>query len=392
MAQLQPDHSHRLAFIKHLLSAALDDARLPEPYSSKAILNLHDAVELFVQLVAETVGAAVSKKADFLDYWPALTATIGKEFPHQASMKRLNQARVGLKHSGIRPSRGEVDDLAAKTETFFDEASRLVFDTPFGLLSATSLVVYEPAAGRLRRAEELVALNDNAQAAQMCAVACAEGMSLFRSKTGDSWTRSPFPQLREMTRVSSIHMGMDWRTQNKALAKRLEQISAAFRDIEPVLLTLALGIEYRRYAKFMKLMPEVDAMMDGSYVVSEPQSGLNARDIMFSTDFVTQAALHLQELDPDPPAGGSPQAFSSEPFFTVMLPARGNVSERRVLGELAQIGRGWEAWIRRETTVVRIYRGENHEHAVGYLRNWKEQRIKQDGGTDLSAAEYAGGH
>ena len=87
------------------MSAALDYARLPEPFSSKAVLDLHDAVELFLQLVAEHLGATLSKKGDFLEYWPAINEKLGTDLPMQPAMKRLNQARVGLKHSGIRPSR-----------------------------------------------------------------------------------------------------------------------------------------------------------------------------------------------------------------------------------------------------------------------------------------------
>jgi hypothetical protein len=150
---------------------------------------------------------------------------------------------------------------------------------------------------------------------------------------------------------------------------------------------LALGIEYRNYARFMKLMPYADAMMDGSYTIGMPQSRLIERDIMFSTDFVTQAALCLQELDPEPPAGSPRHEFGAEPFFEVMLPARGTVPERRVIGELVRIGGGWEAWIRHEENLARICRCKDREQAVGYLSKYKEQRIKDDGGRDVSAVE-----
>ena len=101
MTELPPDVSHRLPLIKHVLGTAIDHARLPEPFCSQAILELHDAVELFVQFIAEHVDVTLSKKADFLEYWPALTKQLDCAFPQQQTMKRLNQARVGLKHSGI---------------------------------------------------------------------------------------------------------------------------------------------------------------------------------------------------------------------------------------------------------------------------------------------------
>ena len=327
MASLS-DHSNRLGFIKHVLGAALDHARLPEPFSSKAVLDLHDAaVELFLQLVAEHVGATLSKKADFLEYWPAIKEKLGTDLPMQPAMKRLNQARVDLKHSGIRPSRGKIDDLAAKTVGFFDESCRLIFSVPLDALSSIGLIGYEPVVSRLRRAEELAGTGDHVGAAQICALAFDEVMEIFRSKSADSdWARSPFPRLSKTTHFSVENLGYDWSRKNKDLAAHLEQNSGAFADNEPVLLMLALGIDYRQFARFKKVTPDVDGMMDGSNVVDTPRSEPSERDLVFATDFVTQAALRLRELDPNPPAGGVEHPFRSEPAFSVMLPAHGTLA------------------------------------------------------------------
>jgi len=384
MTVLSPDQSDRLAFIKHVLSTALDHSRLPDPFCSNAILGLHDAVELFVQMIAEHVGAVVSKKADFLDYWPAIKDSLGADLPLQPAMKRLNQARAGLKHSGIRPTRDQIEDLSSKTVTFFDDSSRLVFSVPFDALSSAGLVGYEPAASRLRRAEKLLSDGDLQGAALMCALAFDEIVESFRS-TQDEWTRSPFPQLDRVKHFHGTSLGYEWSKNNRELASHLERIGAAFAELEPVLLMLALGFEYRSLARFRKVTPDVDGMMDGSNTIDRAHTALDKRDVMFAIDFVTRAALRLRELDPNPPQGGVIYGFQYTPHFRVILPAHGTAPERPVNGALTEIGGGWEAWIFHGADLARVWRGDTRDAAIAYLDKYKAQRI-QDGGRDASAA------
>jgi hypothetical protein len=341
VAVLSSDQSERLAFIKHVLSAALEHAKLPEPFSSNAILGLHDAVELFVQVIAEHVGAVVSKKADFLGYWPPIKERLGADLPLQPAMKRLNQARVGLKHSGIRPTRDQTDDLSSKTVAFFDQTSRMVFGVSFDALSSASLVGYEPTASRLRRAEKLRADGDLQGAALMCALGFEEIMELFRSTHGD-WSRSPFPRLDRLKHFRGASLGNEWPKQDRELASHLENVSEAFAEIEPVLLMLALGVEYRSFARFKKLTPHVEAMMDGSKTMDEYTTVPTEREVLFAIDFVTQAALRLRELDSKLRPDNKEHEFESSPHFAVALPAHGTAPERIVSGLLTAIGGGWE--------------------------------------------------
>jgi len=55
---LSHDEASRLAFIRYLHHQGVQQARLPEPQSSAAVLLLHDAVEAFLLLAAEHLGTA----------------------------------------------------------------------------------------------------------------------------------------------------------------------------------------------------------------------------------------------------------------------------------------------------------------------------------------------
>ena len=382
MGELPSDVSHRLPLIKHVLSSAVDDARLPEPFCSHAILELHDAVELFAQFLAEHIGVTMSRKADFLEYWPALTKALGRTFPKQVVMKRLNQARVGLKHSGVRPSRADVDDLAAQTITFMDEASRLVFRVPFGELSSVSLVGYEPAQGRLRQAEHFADCGDFLDASEMCALAFNETMYMFRTKSGDKWNYSPFPNLSRVTRHNSSFMQHEWDRQNRHLVSHLEKLSEAFAEIEPVLLMLTLGIEYRQFARFRDVTPSIIAMADGSLVVrTDSRRTPTGRDVLFAIDFAIQAALRLREIDPEAPDSAGTAPFQSERVFAISMPGRNRANGYQIHGFLTEIGGGFEAWIRHDGRLERIRRGENRPKTEEYLEDYKRRRLQNSGGS-----------
>ena len=389
MALVPVDETRRLAFVKHLLSAALDRTKLPEPFCAAAILGLHDAVELFVHLLAEHVGATIGKKADFLAYWPLLKPHLSSDLPQHAAMKRLNQARVGLKHSGITPSRDEVTDLATRTVSFFDDASLLVFGTPFVSLSPINLVSYQPAASRLRRAETLAAEGAYDQAATLCAIAFDEVLDLFLSQHHDQGSHSPFPHLSDAKHFRSAFLGLDWKENNRELHRHLETVSGAFADIEPVLMMLALGLEYRQFVRFRRIVPEVSGMMDQSRTVAAPANDIVEADIFFAVDFVTQAALRFREIEPVPePVDIREHRFSLATMFSVAMTDKAAGVDRPITGALTEIGGGFEAWIFHGEWLARVWRGEGRDAAVQYLERYRGQRIK-DGAKDLSAGAGA---
>ena len=386
MTELSSDASHRVPLIKHVLSTAIDHAKLPQPFCSSAILELHDAVELFVQFAAEHVGATLPKKADFLEYWPALSKQLGCALPKQQAMKRLNQARVGLKHSGVRLSRDEVDDLSEQTVAFMEEASRLVFRVAFSEISSVSIVGYEPAQSRLRHAENLLGSEAFVDAAALCAFAFDELMHLFREKSSGDWSYSPFPHLSEVAHYSTFSMDYEWSKENRELSSHLETLSAAFGEIEPVLSMLALGIEYRQFARFRDVTPTICGALDGSHVVAGTSRRTpTKRDVLFAIDFVIKAALRLREIDPQPPDSAAATPFHSQLSFSIAMPGRGSASTHRIKGSLIQIGGGFEAWICRDQRLDRMMRGESREEVVGYLNRVRQREIGS-GGVDAGTS------
>ena len=59
----------------------------------------------------------------------------GMALPQYAGMKRLNAARIALKHHSILPSRMALDEAVAVVRLFFEEATPTVFGVPFESIS-----------------------------------------------------------------------------------------------------------------------------------------------------------------------------------------------------------------------------------------------------------------
>jgi hypothetical protein len=53
--------TRRLAFVRYLYDLAAEQSRKPEPMAMAAVLTWHDAVEMFLQIVAEHYQVSVKK-------------------------------------------------------------------------------------------------------------------------------------------------------------------------------------------------------------------------------------------------------------------------------------------------------------------------------------------
>src|SRR2546425_1140305 len=99
MTKLRPAHLGRLAMCKYMVSVASDHLQQPDPRASIALLIYHDAVELLLVTAADYLGSVADRNMTFLAYWKLLRLD-GQVLPFYGAMKRLNDARVSLKHHG----------------------------------------------------------------------------------------------------------------------------------------------------------------------------------------------------------------------------------------------------------------------------------------------------
>lgn len=289
----------RLAFIKYLYREAESQSRKPQPFASSAILGFHDSVELFLQLSSEYLNAnkAGNSYVNFMEYWDI----IKKELPddqvlsQKASMRRLNEVRVNLKHQGARPNETDVESLRSATTNFFEDNSEIVFGIEFDDVSLVELIEFKQGYEYLSQAEDLLRDEDLQQALGMTAMAYRSISKEFNKRSRHELGYSPFPHF--LAHTSDVSTG------NRELERFTRDVQNSFEELSEYLKILSLGTDYRRYSKFQHLTPTLVVDHSDSSGKFKPHLKRHSDDLAtranakFCIEFVTEFAISLQETE-----------------------------------------------------------------------------------------------
>lgn len=299
------DHTtvRRLAFIKYLYQTAVSQSKAPAPLNCASLLTMHDAVELFLQLASEHLNAG-AQQPGFMEYWDLLNRKLDpKELDQKESMRRLNKARVALKHNGTFPSDLDIRAFRASTTNFFQGNLPLVFAVAFADVSLIEFVNPESSRRRLKEAEGQIRAGDTLSALDNIALAFTEMISDYEDRKRTEFDSSPFYFGRSMTFLTSFQMGLN-RSSSLPLERKLvdfvDEVTESIEAMQEAMKMLALGIEYRKYSRFKLLTPDLSGVMGGDMVCHrrcEEAEKPSRSDASFCIDFVIESALALAEFD-----------------------------------------------------------------------------------------------
>lgn len=160
----------RLAIIKYLYTQGLEQERKGDPLAGLALLPLHDAVELFLQVAAETHQLKLPKTIEFMEYWTEFSKA-GQPLQSPQQMRRFNNARVEVKHRGTLPSRQDVEGFRSIVTDFLVEMTPKLFKIDFDSISLSSLVRSDDVRAALQAAETAVQADQFGEALEQAAKA-----------------------------------------------------------------------------------------------------------------------------------------------------------------------------------------------------------------------------
>lgn len=301
-----PSTIRRLAFIKYLYGIAIQQSKAPEPLAAASLLTFHDSVELFLQLASEHLNTG-SAHPGFMDYWPLISAKLPANvvLAQQESMRRLNKARVALKHHGTFPAKLDVEAFRASTTAFFLDNTPPIFALSFDEISLTDFVRPESAQSRLKTAEQHLANNALEVALGEIAIAFEEVLDDYESRKRGAFGRSPFFFGRDLTFHNSFFMGLGRDGDTRKLSEFVDRVKESIDSIQTAIKMLALGVDYRRYSRFSLHVPFVTRTLDGKYHLqgrwNHDRLGPTKEDAQYCIDFVVETAIHLREFDYDVP-------------------------------------------------------------------------------------------
>ena len=291
----------RLAFVRYIHGLAVDQSRQPEPQRAAALLTFHDAVEFWLRLASEKLGAPLD--TPFMGHWKSFASLVPPILlAQEGPMSRLNNARADLKHRLTLPSTLDLESYRATTTAFFEEYTPHVFGVDFGSISLVDMVQCETARTLLREAQEALGHDEREKALEKTALAFSDLLRDYEVRAGDGFD-SPF---RFADRV-----GPAWvfspRFQDHNMREFVSLAYRFFRDISralprlsEALRILALGIDYRRYVRFQRLTPHVGLTLGGNVLHPWQWEELpSLRECNACIDFVVDCAIHLQQLDLD---------------------------------------------------------------------------------------------
>lgn len=293
----------RLSFIKYLYSIAVEQSTKPEPLCSASILTFHDSIELFLQLASEHLNIGKAQPA-FVEYWDMLSPKLKTgELFQKESIRRLNKARVALKHNGILPSKLDIEAFRASATNFFEENTTIVFDISFSEISLIDLVQCNVARQNLKEAEILIGSRQLEEAIDKIAIAFEQILSDYKGKCTTQYSESPFDFGQRMTfwGLSRKKIKTNEREFHKEMERIIDDVRETFEAIQNALKVITMGIDYRRYSKFKMYMPHLNQTMDGKYHVVRnewhPSIMANESETKHCIDFVIETSIKLYDFN-----------------------------------------------------------------------------------------------
>lgn len=295
---ISPQETKRLALIRFLYMDGLEQVARPAPLSSQALLSFHDTVEMFLLLAAEHLSVNLSRGVNFDGYFSEIKASSDVEIPLRPAMRRMNNSRVNLKHHGSIPSDADLEQFRADVTTFLTDATQLVFQADFTRIDMVDLVTQQDAADKLRKAETQAGQGDYVEALATLSEAFDGLLDDYASRKIGLNGGSPYAW--GPPAPPGLGIRLKGRDHDPEVVKRLEYVNSRVNDMQRPMRVMAMGVDYRRYARFKMLVPQILRFLDGRREVRPvPGFQLGDDEYQFCKQFVIETALHLAELDFD---------------------------------------------------------------------------------------------
>jgi len=290
---MEPTFLKRLSFIKYLFSIGLYQSRQPEPLYGVSILSFHDSVELFLQLSLEKLNISKNSQ-NFMDYWNIIDNNLNNTtLSQKESMKRLNKARVNLKHHGIIPSKLDIEVFRATTSAFFNENCPAIFRIDFDNIYLIDIIKFERSKELLKQANSNFEKGLVNESLQKIVLAFEYLISDYEESKRDRFHRSPFFFGESMRLFRSSNLGLGFHENNF-----VDKITESIEAIQKAITILSFGIDYKKYVKYRSIVPTVIFTGEGTpNFCSDREMTLSKEDLDFCINFIIESALKLQEFD-----------------------------------------------------------------------------------------------
>ena len=296
----------RLVFIKYLYKFGIEQSLKPEPMCCISILTFHDAVELFLQLTSEYLNVG-KKTIHFMEYFTLISNKIeGKDLSQKESIRRLNTARVSLKHHGNLPSKFDVDNFSISVTNFFVENTSFIFKLEFEAISLLDLIIlFKNTKESLIQATTLIKEKDYDNALKKITKAFEQLKNDFSKNFPLNFHGEHFFTSRMKNLIQPYQYNLDseiirsLNDTNQKIFKHIDDLNNSMTNIENIVLLLSMVVNYKKYIKFDYITPTIYQTLNGNYhfqVGPNYEKDVNIKNVQYCFDFVLESAITLQGM------------------------------------------------------------------------------------------------
>lgn len=297
MNQLNELHVKRLAYVRYLYSAAVEQSYRPAPVSSFSLLGFHDAIEMFLILGAERHNADVGRRDSIDVMWDKIAAKVAPdEMFGKVAMLRLNGARIELKHRGTLPGGQTIEESRAAASTIINDNCEVLFGIPFASVSLAHLVEYKAARKQLEKAINAAAERQYQVALDCAAIAHRILVLDYVWKSNLSGKRPSLMGIEYYPRLGSPN-DKHYDAARCAVEHIVNKITPVIEKIYEDMTELRIGLYGHEYIRFSQLAPDVSLTAGSNSVVVVRKAWTRAvdeRDVNYCIDYVVSTALRLQ--------------------------------------------------------------------------------------------------
>ena len=285
----------RLSFAKYLITNGNFASENILPFSSTAILNYHDAIEILFDLILEEKGIR-NKQLSFIELFNKVNEVLTSENKEpcmlKGSLDKLNQKRVALKHKGLFPSESDIQEARYTTTNIFMELCEKCLSINYHDINLVHLL------DESKTKDYLLGINSNDECEttlENLSLAFSYLIRDFEESKRTEFGKSPYSFLiKRQPKYNKL--GIDKRD---PIAKYAEATNINLQSIENNLKILALGIDFNRYAKFRLYVPTASWLSGGDRfeVNFRGDETSNNNEIEFCKNFIIECALKLQQVN-----------------------------------------------------------------------------------------------
>ena len=287
----------RLAYIKFLYQHGVELSRKTNPYNSTSILLFHDSIDLFLQLAAELLNIQTKEKTYFMNYIDLINKKLApKQLSQTGSMKRLNDARVSLKHKGLFLHESDIESCRVNSKDFFIENTPIIFGIEFSDISMIDVIDNENVKKILKDVKQFSKNGQFKEALEHIAISFNELISGYE-KNRSSLMESifDFDDIHESDFEFDAEVSGDYEGGFEKLCNILEEIQHKLK-------LLSFNIDIRKYAKFLQFTPHLGPGKDiyDKYTVYwdfTKDKNFNEEKVEFCINFIIESALKLQDFN-----------------------------------------------------------------------------------------------